>query len=83
MATVVAAKVADYDVVGGGSFRCVRRWQRKLWSYPSVVEGAAHESSSIGGNHARKLDLWTRSSTLEEASDLCVGGEVETTIILN
>ncbi|RRT60698.1 hypothetical protein B296_00033037, partial [Ensete ventricosum] len=53
---------------------CVGRWRRKLWSSPSIVEGATHGSSDGGGYYARKLDLRTRPSAIEEASVLYVGG---------
>ncbi|RZR92746.1 hypothetical protein BHM03_00021104 [Ensete ventricosum] len=46
-------EVADNDVVGEGSFRGVRRWQGKLRSSPSMVEGATHRSSG-GGRKLRK-----------------------------
>ncbi|RZS08880.1 hypothetical protein BHM03_00039915 [Ensete ventricosum] len=53
---------------------CVGRWRRKLWSSPSIVEGATHGSSDGGGYYARKLDLRTRPSAIEEALVLYVGG---------
>lgn len=62
------AKAADDDVVGGGSFRCVYQWRRKLWSSPLMMEGAAHESNDGGGNYALNIDLWTHSLAAEEVS---------------
>ncbi|URD84025.1 hypothetical protein MUK42_21365 [Musa troglodytarum] len=59
-------KASDGDVASGRSFRCIHRWQRKLCSSPSMVEGAAHGSSGNEGNCARKLDLWTRLSVVEQ-----------------
>lgn len=50
-------------------------WCRKLWSYPLMVEGAAHGSSNDRGNCARKLDIRTCPLMVEEASDLCVGDD--------
>ncbi|RWW25407.1 hypothetical protein GW17_00010257 [Ensete ventricosum] len=73
MATTMVAKAADGDVVGVGSFTCVRRWRRKLWSCPSAMEGAAHKSSNNGGNCVQKLDFQTLPSAVKEASDVCVG----------
>ncbi|THU69571.1 hypothetical protein C4D60_Mb08t15820 [Musa balbisiana] len=53
---------------------CVRRWQRKLQSSPSMVERVAHGSNNGGGNCVRKLDLWMRPSMVKEVSVLYVSG---------
>ncbi|RWW60386.1 hypothetical protein BHE74_00032621 [Ensete ventricosum] len=74
LAHSVRSDVSLGSQLGGGSFRCVGRWRRKLWSSPSIVEGATHGSSDGGGYYARKLDLRTRPSAIEEASVLYVGG---------
>ncbi|RWW07122.1 hypothetical protein GW17_00029512 [Ensete ventricosum] len=75
--TIAAEKKASDDSIGSGGScerQCVGRWRRKLWSSPSIVEGATHGSSDGGGYYARKLDLRTRPSAIEEALVLYVGG---------
>ncbi|RWW11118.1 hypothetical protein GW17_00025294 [Ensete ventricosum] len=58
----VAEEVANGCVEGEGSFKCVRRWWRKLQTCLSV-EGVAHESSSGVESYAQKQwwrrKLWT------------------------
>lgn len=39
-----------------------------------MVEGVAHGGRDGGGNYARKLDLRTHPSAVEEGLVLCVGG---------
>lgn len=73
MAAAMVAKVADGDVVGGVSFKCFRRWRRKLWSYLLAMKGAVHGISNGRGNCAQKRDLWTCPSVAKEALDVCVG----------
>lgn len=63
----------DGDVMGGGSFRGVRQWLKKLLSSLSTVEGIAHKNSCDRRNYTRRLDYQTHPSTIEEASVLCVG----------
>ena len=52
-AVAVVVEVANSEIVGEGSFRGVRRWRMKLWSSPSMVEGAAHGSNDGRGNCAK------------------------------
>lgn len=71
----MATEAADNDVGVGGSFIFVRWWRRKLRSYALVANEAAHKSNGAKGNYTRKLQRWelrSRSSTTEEASDLCI-----------
>lgn len=70
--TTTVEEPTDDNVVGKGSFRCIRQWRRKLQSSPLKVERVAHGSNSGGGNNARKLHLRTRLLAIEEVSVLCV-----------
>ncbi|RRT71034.1 hypothetical protein B296_00035936 [Ensete ventricosum] len=45
MVATAATDAVDGDVMGGGSFRCIRQWRKKLRSSPSTMEGATHESN--------------------------------------